>query len=456
MQKPNPVSLKKQAVGSTVWTILGYGAQQGQRFAGNLVLTRLLAPEAFGLMALVRTVVTGLQLFSDVGLRPNVIRSPRGEDPVFLNTAWTIQVLRGFAIGFFCLLVAIPVARYYEESMLRSLVPLLGLATVITGFSSTSLLVLSRRMEVRTSAIVAFCTNTVGLVVIITWALFVSPSVWALIAGTFASQIFLTLWSHRLTADLPPNRFAWDRSVAHEILSFGRWIFLSTIATFLADQCDRLILGKLLTFEQLGIYSLALFMSDVPIQLLKRWSTSVLMPVLSKKIDLPRPQLRQKLQRGRAVVLLGLAGVLAPLVAFADVAIDFLYNERYVQAGWMLSILALGIWPRVLSQTARPTLLVLGKPLYAAFGNVTKLVYLLIALPLGYRAYGMLGVIVVMALNDISFYLALQIGLAREKMLLLQQDLLSTLFMAGLTSLLVVGRLQLGWGWPLEGLMLPG
>jgi hypothetical protein len=45
-------------------------------------------------MALVQVFLTGLQMFSDVGIRTSVIRSNRGADPVFLNTAWTVQIMR--------------------------------------------------------------------------------------------------------------------------------------------------------------------------------------------------------------------------------------------------------------------------------------------------------------------------------------------------------------------------
>ena len=66
-----------------------------QGLASNLILTRLLFPEAFGLMALGSVVLVGLQMFSDAGIGPSIAQSPRGDDPEFLDTAWTAQVLRG-------------------------------------------------------------------------------------------------------------------------------------------------------------------------------------------------------------------------------------------------------------------------------------------------------------------------------------------------------------------------
>src|SRR4051812_36532958 len=83
---PKPAaSLKMRALRGSLWTILGYGGSQVLRLAGNVILTRLLFPEAFGQMVLVNVFLQGLHMFSDVGIGPSLIQSKRGDDPDFLN-----------------------------------------------------------------------------------------------------------------------------------------------------------------------------------------------------------------------------------------------------------------------------------------------------------------------------------------------------------------------------------
>ena len=89
-------NLEKQAVKGTVYIVAFYGMSVALRMVNSVVLTRLFAPELFGLMTLLTTVLVGLNLFSHIGLGDSVIQSPRGDEPVFLNTAWTMQVI---AIG---------------------------------------------------------------------------------------------------------------------------------------------------------------------------------------------------------------------------------------------------------------------------------------------------------------------------------------------------------------------
>lgn len=149
----NMSPLKKLAVRGMVWTIAGYGASQILRLGSNLILTRLLFPELFGLMTLVNIFITGLHLFSDIGVGPSIIQNKRGDDPVFLNTAWTLQVIRSFGIWLCCILLAWPVANFYDMPQLLWLIPLVGLNTIINGFNSTALYTLNRHMAIAQLAI---------------------------------------------------------------------------------------------------------------------------------------------------------------------------------------------------------------------------------------------------------------------------------------------------------------
>ena len=90
--------LMARAFRSAAITVLGFGASQAIRLASNLILTRLLFPEAFGMMAIVGVFLIGLAMFSDVGVGPSIMGSARGDEPDFLDTAWTIQIARGLIL----------------------------------------------------------------------------------------------------------------------------------------------------------------------------------------------------------------------------------------------------------------------------------------------------------------------------------------------------------------------
>lgn len=445
------MSLRSQALKGTIWTIIGFGASQVLRLGSNLILARLLLPEFFGLMALVSIFLIGLDLFSDVGLGPSIIQNKRGDDPDFLNTAWTIQVMRGIVLWLCSLLIAWPVSYFYNEPQLLWLIPIVGLTTLIHGFDSTALLTLNRQLAVRKLAIFELAGQIITLTVMVIWAWF-DRSIWALVVGNLVSGIYQLVWSHRL---LPhqPNRFAWDKEAAQKIFTFGKWIFFSTALTFLASQADRLILGKLLSPTMLGLYGIAYTFADVPRQVILALSGKVIFPAFSKLANLPRETFRAKILKNRTPILLALVAGLPILVSFGDYVIYILYKKEYYEAAWMLPIIALGIWHTTLYSTMSPALLALGKPIYNTLGYLFTLIGIVTFLLVGYHLMGVKGAVIAVAVGDLPFYAVTMYGLWREKLGCFKQDLWATvLFVCLLTALLFVRRFVLNLGLPLDSM----
>jgi len=443
-------SIKNLAIRGTIWTLLGYGSGQLLRFGSNVILTRLLVPEMFGLMSLVNVFIMGLELFSDIGIGPSIIQNQRGEDPDFLNTAWTIQVIRGFGLWVCSFLIARPVASFYDNEQLLWLIPIVGFTTVIAGFNSTSLFTLNRKIALGKLTIFELVVQVTQLVLMSLWAYF-NPSIWALVAGAIVSKLLKMVWSHWLVPG-ERNSLAWDSQAIRELLSFGRWIFISTVMMFLATQADRLILGKIFPLELLGVYTVAFTFADLPKQVGSKVSHKVIFPVFSQFTELPREKLRRKLLPKRKTMLMALAIFLTLLVSFGDLLILSLYDKRYTDAAWMLPLLALGIWPIVLYMATNPLLLAIGKPIYGAVGNSLKLLYMLIAVPIFYDLMGNLGAIIAIALNDLPNYGAVTYGMWREQLTTIRQDLLLSALLIGLITLVCTGRYFLGFGLPIDGI----
>ena len=116
-------SLEARAARGATWSMIGFVAGQALRFVGNMVLTRLLFEETFGLMLLVQAFLTGLHLFSDFGIGPSIIQNKRGDDPVFVNTAFTMQAGRGLILWMITWAGALPFAAFYNEPILAWILP---------------------------------------------------------------------------------------------------------------------------------------------------------------------------------------------------------------------------------------------------------------------------------------------------------------------------------------------
>lgn len=443
-------SVKKLAIRGAIWTIASYGVSQFLRLGSNLILTRLLVPELFGLMALVYTFITGLNMFSDVGINVSIIQNKRGDDPDFLNTAWTIQVVRGFVLWGACWIIAYPVALFYQQPQFLWLLPTVGLSAVLAGFNNTSLHTLNRHLAVKQVVLLELAGQLLGTSVMIIWA-WLSPSIIALVVGGLVSTFFHLLISYYLSQG-KLNRFQLEPSALREILSFGVWIFLSTAMTFFAERGDQIILGKVLGLEMFGIYVIAFTFADLPRAVTLALSSKVLMPAFSKIADQPRPEMRAKLNGQRWRILLVMAVGLAALAAFGDVLVRFLYDDRYLAATWMLPILTLGIWPRLLCNLNEPALFAIGRPQYTAAANLSRFLFTAIGIWVGYSLLGLPGAILGVALNDLGYYTAVNFGLQREGLSGIKQDILATGLMIVTLILLSGIRFTAGFGTSLNQL----
>ena len=167
---------RKVALSGSLWSAIGLVSSQGLRLGGNLVLAYLLFPEAFGVIALVNIFFRGAEMFSDFGIWRSVTQNERGAESSFLDTAWTLQAIRGGVLWGIACALAHPFASLYEEPMLASYVMVGGIALVLRGFESPSILLLRRELMLRELTYFELAAQGVALTVMIVWAA-IDPSV---------------------------------------------------------------------------------------------------------------------------------------------------------------------------------------------------------------------------------------------------------------------------------------
>lgn len=399
---PTSKPLKQRALRGSLWTILGFGSNQVLRFGGNLVLTRLLFPEAFGLMALVQLFMQGLQMFSDLGIVPSIIQNRRGDDPAFLNTAWTIQVMRGATLSLVACVIAYPAAQLYQEPLLVQLLPVAGLTAAISGFNSTKLATVNRSLQLGPLTLLELGSYSVGLITMVGLA-WVYHSVWALVIGGLVTTALKTGGSHYLLPG-PKNSFCWERQAFKDLYQFGRWIFLGTLLTFLAGQGDRLVLGWVLDVKVLGIYTLAVALAAMPWQVIQRLVDRVLFPSYSEVYRESPEHMYAVLRRSR-LIMIGCSW-LASLVfiAFGQQLVNLLYDARYADAGWMLQIIACGSLVAVLSGTYDGVLLARGQSQLATVLLAIQIAIQFSAMALGFSLSGQHGLIIGIAASRWILY----------------------------------------------------
>jgi O-antigen/teichoic acid export membrane protein len=331
--------LMARALRGSAVTMLGFGASVAIRLAGNLILTRLLFPEAFGLMALVTVFLVGLAMVSDLGLGPSIHQSRRGDDPVFLGTCWSMQLVRAVVLFLAACAIAPTAAAFYGAGDLARLLPAAALTILIEGFTPIRRETAIRHLRLGHLTLIDIAAQIVGLCAMVVLAL-ATRSVWALVLGNILGALVRLALVHAFLPG-PRIRAAWDRTALGEILRFGGWVFLSTLCGFLIQQGDKAILGVYLTLEQLGIYNIGFLLASFPLMFGQAVAGRVLVPFYREAATAADPAAtRRRMRRMRAALT---AMLLVPLVALAFAAtplVGFLYDPRYADAAGVLAALA--------------------------------------------------------------------------------------------------------------------
>jgi len=430
-------TLRRRVLKAGLWTGSGYFISQLLRFGGNLLLTRLLMPDMFGIMAIGSLVMFGLGLISDVGLGPNVIYSKRGGDPTFLNTVWAVQIRRGILISSVALGVsaAIAVARHfrafpaesvYANPMLPYVIALLSLGSVIEGFESTKMLEARRRLAMDRTTQIEVLSQAFGLVCMIAWVL-IDRSIWALVFGSLSSTTARVIQTH-LFLPGTPNRWQWDPEAFREIVHYGKWIFLSSILGFLVSSSDRIILGGILSTTLLGIYAIASLITTSVESLLHKIVVDVSFPALSEVVRERPKDLKQIYYRLHSLAASASYLIAGFLMTSGEDIIRLLYDRRYAQAGWMLEVLAAGLIAlpfRVVQQCLQA----LGKPRLLSYIIAIRVAALYVLTPIGFHYFGLLGAIWGIVVSSLAGVPAAIVYAARHELLDYRREVLLLLLL---------------------------
>jgi O-antigen/teichoic acid export membrane protein len=436
------------------WTVGAHILIQLLRFATNIALAWLLAPELLGIMLVVNSLRTGIDLVSDVGIGQNIVHNRDAEHPKFYNTAWTLQLLRGLLLWIGSCAVALPLAHFYHASILSLVLPVAGLYFVLIGLTSVSRFLLQKRMQIaklNAFEIIVAAFSAVAHVILA----YLYPTIWALVIGGLVACAATMIGSYFLIPDIHQRLYIF-KPYARQIVVFGKWIFLSSIVYFMSINFDALYLAKVIPLDLLGVYGIARTLSDALATLALRLSSVIVFPLIASSFEISRESLREQLASSRLALFLVAGFGLSIFAAIADVLVAVLYDQRYHAATWMLPVLLIGVWFSIMSSINESTLLGFGKPLYGAIGNGLKFGFLVIGLPLGYMKYGVVGAVIAVGVSDLCRYAPILVGQIRERFSFARQDLFLTLAVFGLIAFCEWLRWDLGFGTSFDGVPIIG
>lgn len=402
-------SLGRRVGNAGFWTFVGFGGNSAMRLMSNLILTRLLSPEIFGLIALAQVFTNAINMLSDVGVTSSVIRSRRGEDLAFLRTAWSMQIVRGAIVTGLCCLVAWPAAVIYNQPVLLPLICVLAFSALIRGFQSIEVAGANRKLLIKTITLLNLGTQVMGLIITVfmAWQL---QSVWALAIGALIGTLIHVCLSHVVLPKFD-HRFVLEPEALREIMGFGKWVLLATFFTFLGGRGQQGVFGVFFPLEVIGLISIATLLASASNELLKSLLNTVLLPSFSE-IMRERPEQLPRVLRKVRLFTIALAFPLLFSVSFlAQPIIDLLYDDRYAGAGIILALMALNTAIPTLSTTYQNLLLAEGRSDLHALLMFIWATGTVLGIVLGFMTLGLVGSLIGVGLA-VSLMFFINIGIA--------------------------------------------
>ena len=374
--------LKQRTIRGGLARLCAQGANFFIRLCSLMVLARLLGPKDFGLVGMVTAFTGILTLFRDFGLSSAAIQRTHVSDEQISTLFW-INIFVGMLLGLLAVVGAPIIAAFYHEPRLVGVTAVLALGFLFNAAGVQHSVLLQRQMRFTALAVI----NTVGLIAgtaVGIGGARAGYGYWALVGMTVTIPLISTVGFWLTTAWVPgmPHRQTGIRSM----LRFGGTVTLNGLVSYLANNVEKVLLGRFWGVDALGIYGRAYQLVNIPTDNLNFAAGEVAFSALSRLQDDPI-RLKRYFLTGYSVVLALTLPMTIACALFADDVILVVLGPKWSAAVPLFRLLA-------------PTILV--------FAIVNPLFWLLSSLGLVERSLKM-G-LVIAPLMILSYVVALPYG----------------------------------------------
>lgn len=367
------------------------------------ILARILTPEDFGVFGIAALSLALLETFTEPGVNLALIQQ-KEEINDYINTAWVISIGRGLLIGALMAATANLVTLFFDNPDAKNYIYFASLIPIIRGFINPAAVNFVKHLRFDKEFYLRALPASVDIATSIAFV-FITRSAIGMIYGMIFGALTEVLLSFAMLPEKPSFRI--EKTQAKKLVGFGKWVTLGTIMSYLSENIDDILVGKILGASSLGIYQMAYKLSVLPSVEFAQVVTKVTYPVYSKIAgDV------QRIKRAVVKTTLTQTSLALPIslmmVIFPSQIILLILGEQWLAASVPLRILAVYGLLAVASQGPSTFLFAIGKPNIAAFVRTFRfvsVVILLIPLTLMYQLTGVALAVTISSLLSLPLLL---------------------------------------------------
>ena len=355
-------------------------------FVKILVLARILLPAQFGLFGVGMLALSFLEIIFETGVNIFLIQeSPEIDE--FIDTAWSVSILRGLVIGLLLVVLAPVVSLFFKAPEAKGIIYLIALAPVIRGFVNPSAIKFQKELLFAREFFYRFFMYGIDALVAILLS-FKIHSAHCLVYGLIAGAFFELVASHLIAKPKPRVRIELNK--LREIVSRGKWVNLAGFFNYIFENFDDAVVVRLTETTSLGVYQMAYKIISLPVTEISDVIQKVTFPVYTKiagdKIRLKRAYL---MSLGLTFFLVLPLGII--FLFFPEPLVMMVLGEKWLGAVPVIRILSFFGVLKALVEATQPLFLSLKKQKYVSLITFFTLIILLaVTIPL-VKSYGIVG-----------------------------------------------------------------
>lgn len=326
-------------------------------WAISIVVIRYIKPEEYGLKSMADIFMAVVMIFSSGGLQSAIIQTKELTEEK-LKKIFGILIIINLILFVFIFLGAYPIAKYYNEPKIISLIQVMSVGFLLVPFNIMPSALFSRDMEYKEVSSISFTTNVIGGVCTLIMAV-MGYGVWSLIAGPLLSSALSVIILNIYKPCLKKPDFSMHGMF--DVVSFGGTVLLTSFLWIVFSKADVFIAGGVLSAKDVGVYAVALHLASLPIDKIMPVLNQVAFPAYAKLQDNPLQIAKYFLKSIRLTSLI-LFPVSFGLVGISHYLIPALLGDKWNDVIPLFFVLGLVFPLRGISTLCAPMTNAIGKP----------------------------------------------------------------------------------------------
>lgn len=362
---------------NSLFLVSANGIQLFVRLLSTVVLTRILDPSAYGVLAIVATIQIIISLTSDLGIYSYVVRNEKFDDRDFLNEVWTIRLIRGALNSVVIFSLAPFVASYTKLPEIESVVQAASVIPFLESLTSMTFATAAREGKIKQLTISELVPAILGILssILLCYQL---DSYWGVIfAGYISTVMKIALSYYMFNNSSRELRLSWES--IKNMWTFSKYILPSSMISLIIGQADKIVFSRIFSIHNLGLYNVASNLGLAPISLVSSYSSRILYPAFVRASAGSTTEISREFYQTDYLVRSIIIFLFGVFCFSSELIIGLLYDDRYIGASNYLFILSIYSSISYIVSITLDALLAIGKIRATFQSNIVRVFSLIIS-----------------------------------------------------------------------------